>query len=418
MSENPLTNVESQRSVLRSKIPLGSSTNSPYSTQTTITNSPSTSAKSAVVLRYALQAKARELLPDHRVGWCMRRFRGETLRVTIVRAKSRGSSYYGGLMRCGRVWVCPLCASKISETRRTELNDLLLAAREVAIGYTSDKPEYYPRWFLTMLTFTLSHEPDESSAEVLARLDRAWQRYTSGRWIQGFRERYYVVGTLRALEMTHGPQGWHPHYHMLQFHDSWLRAQIGTGANLHPSQPEMLQLARSHWADSVAKVGGYADPIIGVALSVGDVAKYPIKSDAEKELKRWGMTSEITKQTVKRGKLDNRSMTDLLIDAAKGDQLAAEFWREGVAALEGHKQLEPSKGLWKMLGRKLKSEEEAAEEEIDPSDEILASLSWSEWRKVMIADKRGEVLDIAATGDIDALWSYLESMGVIRDERS
>lgn len=397
---------------------LGSSTNSPYSTQTTNTNSPSTFGKSAVVLRYALQAKARELLPEHRVGWCMRRFRGEVSRVTIVRAKARGSAYFNGLMRCGRVWVCPVCASKISETRRTELNDLLLAAREIAIGYTSGKPEYYPRWMLTMLTFTLSHKPDESAEDVLTRLDQAWARYTSGRWIQGYRERYYISGTIRALEMTHGEQGWHPHYHLLQFHDSWLRAQIGTAPNFHPSQPEMLQNARSHWSESVAKAGGYADPIIGVALSVGEVAEYPIKSDAERELKRWGMTSEITKQTVKRGKLENRSMTDLLIDAAKGDDLAAAFWREGVAALEGHKQLEPSKGLWTMLGRKLKTEAEAAEDTPEAGDEILASLSWVDWRKLLIADKRGEVLDIAATGDIEALWAYLESLGVSRDERS
>lgn len=397
---------------------LGSSTNSTSSTETTITNSPSPVARSAAVLRFALQAKARDLLPEHRVGWCMRRFRGETQRVSIVHAKSRGSAYFDGLMRCGRVWVCPVCASKISEARRTELNDLLLASREIAIGYTSDKPEYYPRWFLTMLTFTISHKPDESASDVLARLDRAWARYSSGKWVQHFRKRYLISGTIRALEMTHGDSGWHPHYHLLQFHNSWLREKIGSTPTFHPSQPEMLQFARSHWADVVAKVGGYADPTIGVALSVGDVAKYPIKSDAERELKRWGMTSEITKQTVKRGKLENRSLTDLLIDAAKGDTLAGEFWREGVAALEGHKQLEPSKGLWIMLGRKLKSEAEAAEDETDASDQVLASLSWLDWRKVLFADARGEVLDIASTGDIDALWSYLDKLGVYRDERS
>lgn len=398
---------------------LGSSTNTPYKSLTTITNSPSPVGKSAAFLRFALQAKARDLMPEHRVGWCMRRFRGETARVGIVQAKKRSSAYFNGLMRCGRVWVCPVCAAKISETRRTELNDLLLAARVVVFSNNPNIPDnYYPRWFMTMLTYTIQHKPNESAVEVLARLDQAWKRHWSGEWAQNFRKRFYVVGTLRALEMTHGAEGWHPHYHMLQFHDSWLREKIGTAPDFQPSQPEMLNLARIHWSDSALKVGGYADPTIGVALSVGEVAYYPIKADAERDLKRWGMTSEITKQTVKRGKAENRSLTDLLIDAAKGDQLAAEFWREGTSALEGHKQLEPSKGLWIMLGRRLKSEEEAAEDEPDAGDRELASLTWESWKKILSADARGQVLDIAATGDALALWAYLESIGVYPDERS
>lgn len=405
----------SAKRIERSETPLGSLTNTPSSKQTTITNSPSNHARSAVVLRFALQAKARELLPDHRVGWCLRRFRAGNTKIGVVHAKSRGSAYFDGLMRCGRVWVCPVCASKIAETRRAELSTLLLEAREVVLGYTSEAPEYYPRWFLTMLTFTIQHRPEESAADVLARIDRAWQRYYSGGWAQGFRKRFYIVGTIRALEMTHGADGWHPHLHLLQFHDSYLREQFATAPLYHPSQPEMLGLARDHWSHSAGKVGGYAHSLFGVALTVGEVANYPIKSDAEREMKRWGMSSEITKQTVKRGRGESRSLTDLLIDAAKGDDLAAKFWIEGTNALAGHKQIEPSKGLWTMLGRKLKSDEEAAEDEAEASDEVLALLTWEQWKIVLLADARGDVLDIASMGDADALWSYLESLGVHHD---
>lgn len=319
-------------------------------------------------------------------------------------------------MRCGRVWVCPVCAAKISETRRTELNELLLAAREVALGYNSGEPEYYPRWHLTMLTYTIQHGANESAADVLARLDRTWKRYSAGRWIQRFRERFYIVGTLRALELTHGSAGWHPHFHVLQFHDSVLREQIATGTQSHPSQPEMIALARLRWSECALKTGGYADPTIGVDLTVGKVQDYPLKSDGEKELQRWGMTSEVTKQPAKRGRDGNRSMIDLLIDASNGDELAGQFWLEAVAALEGHKQLEPSKGLWVMLGRKLKTEEEAAEDEADPSDEVLAALSWEQWKIVLNADARGALLDIASTGDSKALLAFLAELGVYRAE--
>jgi hypothetical protein len=363
-----------------------------------------------------LQAKARDLLPEHRVGWCMRRFRAERAKIGIVQATARGSAYFDGLMRCGRVWVCPVCAAKIAETRRAELTELLLEAREVALGYTSGSPEYYPRWFLTMLTFTIAHKPNESAADVLGRLDRAWKRYYSGGWAISFRKRFYITGTIRALEMTHGAEGWHPHIHLLQFHDSYLREQYATPPHYHPSQPEMLGLARGHWSHSAAKVGGYAHALFGVELTVGEVANYPIKSDAERELARWGMTSEVTKQTVKRGRNENRTITDLLIDAAKGDDLAAQFWIEATNALSGHKQLEPSKGLWVMLGRKLKTDEEAAEDEAAASDRVLALLTWEQWKIVLWADKRGEVLEVAAGGDVDQLWAYLATLGVYRGE--
>lgn len=394
------------------KIPLGSSTNSLTSTQTTITNSPTLSSRSAASLRYALQAKARELLPDHRVAWCMRRFRAERAKIDVVHARSRRSAYFDGLMRCGRVWVCPVCASKISESRRVELTELLLAAREIALGYTSEQPEYYPRWFLTMMTYTIQHKPHESATDVLNRLNHAWTRYNEGQWMVKYRKRFFVSGHLRALEMTHGAKGWHPHYHVLQFHDSYLREQYAIPPIYAPSQPEMIGLARTRWSYSALKVGGYADPIIGVELTVGDVQAYPIKSDAERELARWGMTSEVTKQPAKRGRKENRSLTDLLIDAAKGDELAGNLWIEATNALARQKQLEPSKGLWVMLGRTLKTDEEAAEDEIDASDQVLASLDWEDWKRVLNADARGEVLDIASTGDANALCTYLATLGV------
>lgn len=345
----------------------------------------------------------------------MRRFRPDRDKIGVVQAKARGSAYFDGLMRCGRVWVCPVCASKISEARRAELNELLLSARIIVSHGEAQPASYYPRWFLTMLTFTIQHKPHESFADVLARLNRAWTRYTSGRWMQQFRARFFITGTLRALETTHGAEGWHPHYHLLQFHDSMLRPYTSV-LNYYPSQAEMIGHAQARWSNAVFSIGGYAHASIGVGLTVGDVQQYPIKSDAERELKRWGMTSEITKQPSKRAKLENRSLTELLIDAAKGDDLAAHLWTEAVIGLARQKQLEPSKGLWLMLGRTLKSEEEAAEDEAEPSDKVLASLTWAQWRKVLHADARGELLDIASRGDEAELWSFLASLGVERDD--
>src|SRR4051794_16390042 len=69
-------------------------------------------------VRWQLQREARALLPDERVAFCMRRIQATT--VDVLYSPQHKSAHYGGLMVCGSVWVCPLCAAKISEHRRVE----------------------------------------------------------------------------------------------------------------------------------------------------------------------------------------------------------------------------------------------------------------------------------------------------------
>src|SRR5438552_1083589 len=70
-------------------------------------------------VRWQLQREARALLPHERVAFCMRRIQATT--VDVFYSPQHQSAHYGGLMVCGSVWVCPLCAAKISERRRAEL---------------------------------------------------------------------------------------------------------------------------------------------------------------------------------------------------------------------------------------------------------------------------------------------------------
>src|ERR1700682_5645885 len=80
--------------------------------------------------RWQLQRTAQALLPQERVAFCMRRRQAPT--VDIMYSPSRQSAHYQGLMVCGSIWVCPLCAAKISERRRIELDQAI--ARCIANG--------------------------------------------------------------------------------------------------------------------------------------------------------------------------------------------------------------------------------------------------------------------------------------------
>lgn len=400
-----------------------------------------------VILRYTLQAAARELLPDRRVAWCMRRFAYNREVVEIRHRHESQSAYYYGLMRCSRLWECPVCAAKISETRRKELDDLIEAAKEAAPLVDKNGATFIaklPRYFITMLTFTMQHSLEESCEETLERLAKAYRRFWSGRKAQALKKNFYIVGYLRALEITHGESGWHPHYHLLVFHDTYFHESINwsrleeidrllesgaadeeqlrleqTSLLLSPTQIAFHDTARRMWSDAAAFAGGYADPNHGVDLTVGGDKKYAIKVFGEAEISKWSLTAEVTKQPVKKGKAGSQSLTDLLIAYARGSDRAGELWVEAVKALHRQKHIQPSLGLWKLLGRGLSDEESASEELTSENDTILASLNWMEWMQVLKNDARGQVLAIAAAGNASDLWDYLESLGIYRgDDRN
>src|SRR5689334_3301163 len=69
--------------------------------------------------RWALQAEARTLLPDERVAHCYRRM--TRYEVDVLHDSARLTASYSGLETCSSVWHCPLCASKVSERRKKEI---------------------------------------------------------------------------------------------------------------------------------------------------------------------------------------------------------------------------------------------------------------------------------------------------------
>lgn len=399
-SDNAISGETSQRSVANEseQSPLG---NTYKTTVPSVEN-----RREATVLRFVLQAAARELLPYSRVQWCLRRFLPGRQVVDIVHAPDRQSAYYYGLIRCSKLWECPVCAAKITEQRRIELVELLDNQKLTIPLIPENKLLMLPRFHLAMLTFTLAHHAGESADTVLDRLQGSYSEFTRGRWFQGFKSTYFMRGYLRALEITHGASGWHPHFHVLLFLES------------QPTDETTMQMehdARIRWMKVTRKHGGVADYTTGCQLDVGHYELYAAKLAGDKELRGWTLESEVMKQPVKHGRNGNRTMTDLLIAYVGGDIAAGVLWSEAVSALHGRQHLTPSNGLWKLLGRELKSEREQSEDETTANDRVLASLTWAQWSCVLRHDRRGEVLAVASGGDPDELWQYLMALGVRRE---
>ncbi len=86
-------------------------------------------ARDARLLRWALQAEARALLPDERVAECLRAINPLAAGVQVLHSPLHQVAHYKSLIVCGSVWMCPLCAAKISERRRAELEQAIVRHR-------------------------------------------------------------------------------------------------------------------------------------------------------------------------------------------------------------------------------------------------------------------------------------------------
>jgi hypothetical protein len=106
------------------------------------------------------------------------------------------------LYRCGDFWRCPSCRVTLGIRRARQIESAL--RQHVDAGGSA-----------LLATYTVPHTRDEALPVVLDRLSGTWRRYAMGVW-RDVVGRFYV-GNIRALEVVHGVNGWHPHYHVLVF---------------------------------------------------------------------------------------------------------------------------------------------------------------------------------------------------------
>lgn len=123
---------------------------------------------------------------------------GEDVEIRV----HRGRAFASGLKSCGKIWTCPTCSARIRARRQVELQ--AVAAAHVAAGGT-----------LGMITLTIRHKKTMTIAETLDAVTESWKLVTNRSAWRSLRAN--CAGYVRALEITHGLNGWHPHLHVLLF---------------------------------------------------------------------------------------------------------------------------------------------------------------------------------------------------------
>jgi hypothetical protein len=335
------------------------------------------------VERFALQSVARDILPKSRTAFCLRsRIKGGE-GVGVWRSTQHQTAHYSGLIVCGSVWTCPVCAAKISERRRLELQAAISQHRE------SGGDAY-------LLTLTTPHGRRDDLAQLLAMQAKALASFTAQRAVKAVFAEMGEIGRVRAFEVTHGRKGtnngWHPHYHFLQF------AKGGADAAQLMDWRTRLYL---EWAKCCERAG-LGTPSFQHGLDLQDGSK------ADKYLSKWGLECEMTKGHIKQAKAGGETPFDLLraVLADKSDRQAAALFSEFGRVFKGKRQLSWSRGLRARFDLVEKTDEEIAQEHTEGA-ELLGLISVDEWRDVLRVQARGVVLELAAAGGWSAVARFL-----------
>jgi Replication protein len=322
-----------------------------------------------VAAKYKLQDSAAALLGGtSRVSHCCRTMMKHESHVQIIQHKG-GSLSYGNLVKCGSVWVCPVCASKISTGRRDELGELIGRSMAVETSIGPKRP-----FLVGMLTLTVPHVVGDDLKDMLKRMCDAKRKMQNRKDWKRFAVETGLAGEVRTLEVTHGSAGWHPHLHLLLFFSDYTRVS------------NIKRRVLAMWSKACCSVGLGIPNNFGVSFTTAqkDVAGY---------IAKFGIDAEMTQGHLKEGhKALSRSPFRLLADYQDGDKQAGALFVEYAEAFKGKRQLVYSKGLRHMFGLVT---EKTDDELLNDSDgaKVVYVLTKEQWITICSQKKRGRFLE-------------------------
>lgn len=292
-------------------------------------------------------------------------------------------AHYRGLAVCGSVWTCPVCATKITEKRRVELQE--------AVGRKGFTP--------VLVTVTLQHTPDDKLSTLIDDLNDTLRKLKQGRWWLQFKGDYSLVAYVSSLEATYGANGWHPHKHWLLFLD-----QAAEEIDVDRLKTDLI----TRYKSILAKRNRYASDLYGIDVRIGN-------QGAGEYVSKWGLEAEVTKSTIKEGREGGLSPFQLLDLYNQGDKQAGALFVEYAKATEGKRQLVWSKGARRVLGlgEEITDEDAAAQvDEDEDAAQLVIELDPRQWSQVLKHGARVRLLE-AAEGGMNNLLAYLESIGAL-----
>lgn len=354
---------------------------------------PHISAHQSRVNRWLRKSVVNRILPMSRVSKCLnwrQPIGGYGLApIEIWRGKESGKAFYKGLLTCGDIWGCPCCAAKISQRRRLELETAMASASSLG-------------WAVHFVTMTVPHGIGDDLDALLDALSSSLKKLSSGKHAikRQLADRFpgsELHGYIRACEVTHGQNGWHPHFHLLVF----------TSPDL--SSEDLRSIYLPAW-QRACRLAGLPEPSVQHGVTVKD------GSYADGYVSKWGLEDEMTKAHIKRARGEGATPFSLLDAILDEDDpiypkpLATALFVQFTKSFKGRRQLFWSVGLRAKLGLASElSDAELAEESVDELDVLCATVQDDQWRAIRMRMQEPQLLNVAEVNP-DALGTVIRSI--------
>ncbi|HGO5294180.1 TPA: protein rep [Photobacterium damselae subsp. damselae] len=351
--------------------------------------------------RWALKSVVGEILPKCRTSKCMvlrapDPHTGGLRDIELCKSDKLKKAFYQGLYACGDIWNCPICAAKVSERRKNELKTALDLAKK-------------HNWGIHFVTLTFPHGAGDDLSEILSKMTKAYGKLSSGMYsvksqLKKVSPESIFHGFIRAVEVTHGKNGFHPHIHMIVFTDH----ETGSG---------LLDYVYYRAWVRACRLVGLPEPnrIHGCTVQDG--------SFASDYVGKWGIEDEMTKANQKQAKDKGLTPWGLLRCVLDGDNpdypvdRAKNLFRVYSAAFKGKRQLYWSNGLRKLLGlQKELNDQELARKADDEAAYTLANISFEQWKAIRKFKAEAMILNIAESNP-SMVVSVISNMDLSGGER-
>jgi hypothetical protein len=295
--------------------------------------------------RFAAQRTLRVETSLERVKACMWTLNGEFSDQVAVKL-SEGTAGLSGVQTCGSPWACPVCSQKIMTQRAADVQEAVTRWHKGhMVDYGYGKAEVKGR--IVFATFTMRHSARQELATLWDGLSGGWHEVIDGRDWREDQERFGVllprevksgvnkgeirygrrINFVRAVEVTHGRNGWHVHIHSLLFVKDGI-----TDDEVSALGDSMF----SRWSDALVAQGLRApsrENGVDVRLVRRDdsngLGDYFSKNVYVGRVEESGAGWEIAGAAGKKARRGNRTPFQILADIViDGDADDLDLWRE------------------------------------------------------------------------------------------
>jgi hypothetical protein len=349
--------------------------------------------------RFSLQNIMAKIVSSKRVSKCCRVVQSKSHLLNVFKSCEHGSISVSNLQTCGSVWDCPVCAARITELRRREVQKAFDAHKESG-------------GFISLVTRTVPHTSLDSLLSMVKRFCFADNFLKKHRAYRKICTAYCIEGTIKTFEITVTyTNGWHLHVHEIIFHSK--ESLQGDALSTNDAYKSFLKSFESAyydiWADSAVKAGfSLPSKAHGLQVQNGDFAAEYIAKWGVERTSTWGVDAEMTKQHIKDSMNGYTPFELIRLYRDTGDKRLEPLLREYSDTMKGQRQLIWSKGLKDKFAIKAATDAELSRKLQDDA-EHLGVVSPVQWECIVKSGNRENFFTLAAIG-WDVLTNFLYSL--------